>query len=136
MNIHYNQDYTKEKITGILSSILDCISEDRYIISRNENRQENNDFIAEYNLNSERQKQILLGITPEDFCHSLMNTNVGYEHEVLYVFVPQIRLFNFGGIEKLVDVYIKFNLIDYYGGKRTIIISFHKRNKPISYCFR
>ena len=45
-------------------------------------------------------------------------------------------LFTFDGIEEPVDIYIKFNLINSESGKRVIIISFHKRNKPIDYLFR
>lgn len=136
MNQHYNQNYTWEQIDEILAMIHDCIREGRFIISKNENRQENIDFINEYNLNGRRQKEILLKIKTEDFCHSLQNTKVGFEHEVLYVFCPQVTLFNFDDIEELVDIYTKFNLIDSESGKRVVVISFHKRNKPIDYLFR
>ncbi|WP_434655584.1 hypothetical protein [Thermoanaerobacterium thermosaccharolyticum] len=60
MNQHYNQNYTWEQIDEILAMIQDCVREGRFIISKNENRQENIDFINEYNLNSRRQKEILL----------------------------------------------------------------------------
>jgi hypothetical protein len=136
MNQHYNQNYTREQIDVILAMIQDCIRESRFIISKNENRQENIDFINEYNLNSGRQKEILLKINTEDFCHSLQNTKIGFEYEVLYVFCPQVMLFNFDGIEEPVDIYTKFNLIDSESGKRVVVISFHKRNKPIDYLFR
>ncbi|MEF9840923.1 MAG: hypothetical protein RR791_08250, partial [Lachnospiraceae bacterium] len=93
-------------------------------IALNENRQENIDFINEYNIRSNKQKSILLQLRTEDFCHTLQNTKIGYEYEVLCVFVPQIKLFNADGEEEMVDVYTKFN------------VSFHKRNKPIDYLFR
>ncbi|KRQ87076.1 hypothetical protein ABG79_00874 [Caloramator mitchellensis] len=112
MNQHYNQNYTREEINVILEMIQDCVREGRFIISKNENRQENIDFINEYNLNSIRQKEILLKIKTEDFCHSLHNTKIGFEHEVLYVFCPKNTLFNIDGIEEIVDIYTKFNLID------------------------
>ena len=136
MNHHYNQNYTRKQIDLILAMIQDCIREDRFNISKNENRQENKDFINEYNLNSKRQKEILLKIKTEDFCHSLKNTKKGFEHEILYVFCPQVMLFNIDGIEVLVDVYTKFNLIENVDGKRVVAVSFHKRNKPIDYLFR
>ena len=104
----------------------DCVRESRFIISKNENRQENIDFLNEYNLSSRRQKEILLKIQTEDFCHSLQNTKIGFEHEVLYVFCPQVMLFNFDGIEELVDIYTKFNLIDNDNKKLVLVISFHK----------
>ena len=77
MNPHYNQNYTKEQIVDVLETIKDCIRENRYVISKNDNRQENIDFINEYNLTSKKQKQVLLKIKPDDFCHTLQNTNEG-----------------------------------------------------------
>jgi hypothetical protein len=136
MSQYYGQNYSREQIAAILTTIQECVREGRFVISKNENRQKNVDFINEYNLSSKRQKKILLKIEPEDFCHSLQNTNIGFEHEVLYVFCPQVMLLNFDGIEELVDVYIKFNLIDINSGKRVVVISLHKRNKPIDYLFR
>lgn len=136
MNFYYNQNYTHEKIDAILAKIKSCVRQNRYTISLNENRQENIDFINEYNIRSDKQKSLLLQIETEDFCHSLMNTKIGYEHEILYVFVPQVRLFNADGREETIDVYTKFNMIDLPSGSRTVVISFHKRNKPIDYLFR
>ena len=135
MNQIYNQSYTKKQIIAVLSLIKDCIKKGHYVISLNESRQENRDFIAEFNLNSSKQRVLLLGIEPEDFCHSLQNTKKGYEHEVLYVFVPRVKLHNIDGLEKTVDVYTKFNLLEYNSGNRTIVISLHRRKKPISYLF-
>jgi len=136
MNQHYNQDYTKEQVITVLQTIQDCVRKNRFYISKNENRQENRDFITEYNLTNEKQKKILLQIVPEDFCHSLQNKKVGFEHEILYVFCPQIRLFNFEGQEEKVDIYMKFNIIESNEENRVVVISFHKRNKPIDYLFK
>ena len=108
----------------------------KYIIALNENRQENVDFINTYNIRSDKQKSILLQLRTEDFCHTLQNTKIGFEYEVLYVFVPQVPLFNADGVEETVDVYTKFNVIDMTNGSRTVVISFHKRNKPVDYLFR
>lgn len=136
MNPHYNQDYTREEIDIILDKIKSCVGNNKYTIALNENRQGNIDFINEYNIRSDKQKSILLQLKTEDFCHTLQNTKIGYEYEVLYVFVPQVKLFNADGVEETVDVYTKFNVIDMPNGSRTVVISFHKRNKPIDYLFR
>lgn len=136
MNPHYNQNYTKEEIDTVLDKIKSCVGNNKYTIALNENRQENIDFINEYNIRSNKQKSILLQLKTEDFCHTLQNTKLGYEYEVLYVFVPQVQLFNADGVEETVDVYTKFNIIDLPNGRRTVVISFHKRNKPIDYLFR
>ncbi len=136
MNPHYNQDYTREKIETVLFKIKQCVSSGRYTISLNENRQENVGFINEYNIRSDKQKSILMQIEVEDFCHSLQNTKIGYEYEVLYVFVPQVQLFNVDGEEETVDIYTKFNVIDFPSGSRAVVISFHKLNRKIDYLFR
>ena len=136
MNPHYNQNYTREQIDAILNKIKDCVVNNKYTIALNENRQENVDFINEYNIRSDKQKSILLQLRTEDFCHTLQNTKIGFEYEVLYVFVPQVQLFNADGEEETVDIYTKFNVIDMSNGSRTVVISFHKLNKPIDYLFR
>lgn len=136
LNPYYNQNYTRAEIDAILEKIKSCVESGRYTISQNENRQENIDFINEYNIRSEKQKSILMQIETEDFCHSLKNTKIGFEHEVLYVFVPQVQLFNADGEEETVDIYTKFNIIDLPSGSRAVVISFHKRNKPVRYLFR
>ncbi len=136
MNPYYNQSYTREQIEAILDKIKDCVVNNKYTIALNENRQENIDFINEYNIRSDKQKSILLRLRTEDFCHTLQNTKIGFEYEVLYVFVPQVQLFNADGEEETVDIYTKFNVIDMSNGSRTVVISFHKPNKPIDYLFR
>lgn len=136
MSQHYNRNYTKEEVAAILQRIQDCVRGGKYTIAKNENRQENLDLIREYNLTSEKQRRILLQIGTEDFCHSLQNTNIGYEYETLYVFCPQVTLFNLDNEEKLVDIYTKFNIIVMEAGSRVVVISFHERNKPIDYLFR
>ena len=57
MNQHYNQNYTREQIDVILTMIQDCVREGRFIISKNENRQENIDFINEYNQTAEGKRR-------------------------------------------------------------------------------
>lgn len=136
MSEHYNQNYTREQIAAILETIQKCVHQNHYTISKNANRKENIDFINNYNLSSAKQKDILLKIETDDFCHSLKNLNLGFEHEVLYVFCPQMVLYNFEGEEELVDIYTKFNIIEYDSNKRVVTISFHKRSKPLDYLFR
>lgn len=80
MNSHYNQNYTKEVIDVILEKIKNCVGNNKYTIALNENRQENIDFINEYNIRSNKQKSILLQLRTEDFCHTLQNTKIGYEY--------------------------------------------------------
>lgn len=136
MNPYYNQNYTREEIAAVLARIKSCVGKNKYVISQNENRQENIAFINEYNLRTNKQKSILMKIQTEDFCHTLQNTKTGYEYEVLYVFVPQIELINADDEKETVAVYTKFNVIDLPSGSMAVVVSFHKRNKPIDYLFR
>ena len=136
MSEHYNENYTREEIDFILEKIKDCVNDNRYKISLNLNRQENIQLINEYRLDNKKQKNILLSIEVKDFCHSLNNIKLGFEHEILYVFCPQRTLFNAFGEEDIVDIYTKFNIIEYGENKQAIAVSFHKRNKPINYLFK
>ena len=136
MSEHYNQNYTKEEVDAILQKIKDCINHNHYTISQNENRKENIKLINEYRLDTKKQKDILLSIAVTDFCHSLNNINPGFQHETLYVFCPQRTFFNVFGQEETVDIYTKFNIIEYGYNKRVIAVSFHKKNKPIEFLFR
>lgn len=61
-------------------------------------------FIRDYNLNNSKQKAIILSIATTDCCHSLKNTNIGYEYETLYVFCPQRTLFDAFGEEEFVNI--------------------------------
>ncbi|MBU3110995.1 hypothetical protein [Clostridium lacusfryxellense] len=136
MSEHYNQNYTKEECDVILQKIKSCVNHNKFTIEQNRNRCENIKFIQDYNLNNSKQKEILLSIETTDFCHSLKNTNIGYEYEVLYVFCPRRTVFDAFGEEEYVDIYIKFNIIEYVENNLIVTISFHKRNKPIDYVFR
>lgn len=98
MSEHYNRNYTREEIDKVLMKIQECIQNDNYTISLNDKRQENIDFINEYNIRSTKQKAMLLQIQTDDFCYTLNNKKVGYEHEILYVFAPKVDLFGSDGM--------------------------------------
>ena len=136
MNQHYNRRYSKEEIGAILQIIQTCVCDGKYTIARNQNRQENLELIREYNLTTKKLQRILLQIETKDFCHSLQNIKVGYEHETLYVFCPQVTLSNFDNEERLVDIYLKFNIVNIGTESRVIVISFHERKRSIDYLFR
>ena len=71
MSFNHNQNHTYEEIEKVLSLIHDCVEKNRYKIVINENRKENISFIEEYQLFPEEQRKILMGITVEDFCHTV-----------------------------------------------------------------
>lgn len=136
MNQNYNTNYTKNEINIILDKIKNCITNNNFTISFNEKRIDNINFINEYNINSIKQKNILLKTQTEDFCYSLPNIKPGYEYEVLYVFAPQVKLYNVDDIEKNVTIYTKYNIIEKSDGNRLVVISFHEIKKTIDYLFR
>ena len=136
MNPYYNRDYEWGEVDKILSKIKACIEKESYYVSLNEKRKENISFINTYNIRKNKQKSILMQIEVDDFCYSLRNKKNGYENEVLYVFVPQVSLFNSDDDEECVSIYTKFNILDQPSGNFVVVISFHKLNRPIDYLFR
>ena len=134
MDSHYNLNYTKESVSTILENIKDCVRNKRYIISLNEKRGENIDFIERHELDTEEIEMILLDIDVDDFCHSLKNKKRGRENETLYVFIPRVPLRE-DNVEREVNIYTKFNPVSGPDGSMVIVISFHEANKPFRYLF-
>ena len=132
MNESYITNLSYAEVSDILKTIQAYVAGDKFIISRNLNRKENNDFIRKYNLTVAKIKNIISKIETEDFCHGLQNTNVGFEYEILYVFCPQVEL-PYGAKIEIIDIYAKFNIIN---NERVIVISFHQRNYPVDYVFK
>ncbi|WP_231169716.1 hypothetical protein [Clostridium botulinum] len=129
-------DFTPDEIKEYLDNFRRIILEGKYIISKNENRKENIDFIEDYKIDSKKEKEILLGIQYDDFCYAVDNYKKEFSHEKLYIFCKKYKLDNWGSLE-LVDIYIKTNITQTRKGDYVIIvISFHKRNKPIKYLFK
>lgn len=125
-----------DDIKKYLSQFRKAILDGKYSISKNENRQENLDFIEDYKINSKKEKEILLGIQYDDFCYAVDNEKEEFAHEKLYIFCKRQELDCWGTLE-LVDIYIKVNMIKTRRGDDfTIIVSLHKRNKSINYLFK
>lgn len=136
MNPHKNLNYTERQIEKLLVTVKECVKKDRFSIPKHRKREENREFIIEYNLRTNKIKEILLSIDTKDFCYSVKNKKKGYEHEDLYIFAPQVQLFTISDEEEFVNMYIKLNILRDSEGEFIVFISFHKRNKPISYLFR
>lgn len=136
MREHYNTDYTRGEIDELLIKIKACVQENKYTIALNDNRQENIAFIREYNLDSAKQKKILLSIKTDDFCYSLRNRNAGYEYEILYVFAPIVTQYDSSGGEEELSMYVKFNIINTSKADFLVVISFHRLNEEIKYLFK
>lgn len=129
-------DFTPEQIKEYLGKLRKLVIEGKYTISQNHKRTENINFIEDYKINSDKEREILLSIEYDDFCYAVDNKNPKFAHEILYVFNKEYELDNWGKLES-VDIYIKTNLTQTRRDDDImIIVSFHKRNKPISYLFR
>lgn len=130
------KDYSEEQIKNLVEIIKECVRENRYIISLEENKLENMQFIEEYNINENKRINILYDIHYLDFCYGLQNMKDGVEQNDLYVFCIQKELYNIEDKKELVDIYMKFNLICSKDGEYRVLVSLHKRNKPITYLFK
>ncbi len=127
-------DLTPEQIKEYVGKLRNLVIEGKYSISQNNRRRENLNFIEDYKINSDKERKILMSIEYDDFCYAVDNQNSKFAHEVLYVFNKEYVLDNWGELESI-DIYIKTNMTQTRKGD-DIVISFHKRNKPISYLFR
>ncbi|MFL0168002.1 MULTISPECIES: hypothetical protein [Clostridium] len=130
------KDYSKEQIRNLVEIIKECVREDRYTISLEENKAENIQFIEEYNINEKKRISILCDIDYKDFCYGLQNVKNGVEQNDLYVFCLQKELYNVEDKREIVDIYLKFNVICNEVNSSRVLVSLHKRNKPITYLFR
>jgi hypothetical protein len=128
-------DFSEKEITKYLKKVKKHVNNNKYSISKNENRKKNIKFIEDYKINTKKEKDILLSIEHKDFCYAVDNKKEAFSHETLYIFCIQREL-DFWGSLKLVDIYIKINMTNTARGSFMYIVSFHKRKKPIKYLFR
>lgn len=129
-------DFTPQDISEYLRKFRKLIINGKYTVSKNKNRRENIEFIEDYKINTRKEKEILLDLQVDDFCYAVDNVNEGFEHEILYIFCKSQELDYWGTLEDI-DIYIKINMTETRRGDDfAIVISFHKRNKPIEYLFK
>ncbi|PGC13753.1 hypothetical protein COM08_26760 [Bacillus wiedmannii] len=129
-------NFTIGEVEQYIFEFKKLIKTNRFTISRNEKRKENIEFLEAYKINVSKVKEILLNIGVHDFCYAVDNKNPNFAYEKLYIFCPQYELDNWGQ-NKSIDIYVKKNLIENKDrNKYMIVVSFHKRNKPVTYLFR
>lgn len=100
MEEHYNQEYTQKEIDIILQKIKECAENNKYIILQNENRQENIQFIREYNLGDLSMKFFM------SFAHNALYL-MFLEKKKLLIFILSSILLN---MEKI-NVLLQFHFI-------------------------
>lgn len=128
-------NFRPEAIKGYLEDLRKDVQKNNYSIALNENRQENVNFIEDYKIDTNKEKDILLSLTYKDFCYAVDNRKEEYSYEILYVFCKQRELDYWGTLET-VDIYIKTNMTETSRSSYLFIVSFHKRNKPITFLFK
>lgn len=130
------REYSEEQIKSLIEIIKDCVRESRFTISLEDSKIENTQFIEEYNINEKKRMNILYNLDYKDFCYGLQNMRDGVEQNNLYVFCIQKKLYNLDNKQELVDIYLKFNIVYNNNSEYYILVSLHKRNKPITYLFK
>ena len=88
-----------------IQQIKDKVKQNKFEIV---NREKNELFIQQYNLNKSKIKQMLLSLNPEDIQYELKDKEyLKYGVENLIVLKKQYELINFYGKNKIENVYIK-----------------------------
>lgn len=123
----------RDEIEEVLKQFKACVIAGKYSIVR---REKNDDFISEYRLSSDRQKEIFMNLKVEDFVRREYNDNPSYPPDVLvYIFSPKEKLRSFG-VEKTVEIYIKFVFTGEDKTTRTVIISLHELESVVHRLFK
>ncbi|MFW5889749.1 MAG: hypothetical protein ACOCUD_05195 [Bacillota bacterium] len=124
-------DFDYQDILKYLKRVKIAFVQEKYNLAMN--RDKNKKFSENYNLNSKKIENIILNLEVEDFCYAVDNEKEEFSHEILYVFCSKKEL-NYFGEYKEVDIYIKFNLIE--SADYLYVISFHEREKSVSFLFK
>ena len=125
---------TKEEVKQILEKVKACVNNDKFRISLNPNRIENQSFINDYRLTTKQQKRMILELDIYDF--SKIDIDRKNKIQILYFFGREYELNHKDrGLEN-VETYIKFTLVERNNEEMILFISFHKANYPINYRFK
>lgn len=131
------QKYSEQEIEEVLGQIKELVSQNKFIISTGENRVKNDEFADEFNLDKEKRRQLMLKIEVRDFCDCVQSPNVYKNHDDYFIFGPYFLLTDVFGDERQVQVYAKFVLAtSKTTGLKTIVVSFHEAERPMSYYFK
>jgi len=98
-------NFTPDQIKEYFDKFRKCILEARYSISRNNNWQENIDFIEDYKINTKKEQEVLIGLQFDDFFYAVENDNPDFPDEVLYIFREQHELDSWGDIRDSWNLY-------------------------------
>jgi Zn-finger domain-containing protein len=118
-------------ISFILEEMRECVEYDNFVIKRTD---KNKEFISEYALTREMQRDMLLAIAVEDYFNSSESRN--FPEKYVHEFCPLYNLCTVDGKDELVSTYVKFELEnDVASGEQAVVISFHSAERPVHYPF-
>ena len=122
-----------EQIERYVEEVKTAVRFGRYRIERSNRRPANQELYKDYLIDKAGIREILLTLTPKDYCKVVRNEHKGFEQELLYVFGKETELFpRFGTEKEPVSLYIKINKLK---DQFVIIVSFHKQAHPLIYAF-
>ena len=122
--------YAKVDIENYLYEIKEKIKKKQYMISH---RGKNEQLKLTYLIDDNKQEEILKDLNVEDFSEAVRNSHPEHSDEILYIFGKYVSLIpRFGGNEKKVELYIKFNKLP----DNVIVISFHEAEYPLTRYFK
>lgn len=119
----------KKEIEEFLQEAKRLIEENHFNIS---NRDKNASFLEKYIIDESGRKEILLGLTADDFSKVEFNNNdtPNNEYQLIYFFGKTVCLIErFTGFEHDVGIYIKMRKKDL--PSLVIVISFHEQEFPV-----
>lgn len=131
--------YSKLEIEDLLREIKILIQSKSYKISTGDNREKNEEFIFEFNLDDEKICKLLMQIEFSDFCECLHPYDVLRNHEDYYLFAPEFTLKDLHGDVMQVIVYVKIIIKnDKKNNPLLVVVSFHKpdESKELNYQFK
>ena len=122
---------SREAVGKYLEDVRKSVHLGQYRISA---RQKNQALYDEYIFSESRCREIILGLTIEDFSKAVYNDHPDHPEEILYIFGKEVKLLpKYDGDEETVALYIKFNKLS---NMYVIVVSFHKQEYPLKYHFK
>lgn len=66
-------NFNREDIDEYIARLKEAINQGKYSISRNDNRKENDDFINDYRITTDKEIEIFNSLNSDDFCYAVNN---------------------------------------------------------------
>ena len=131
--------YSKLEIQDLLEEIKRLIQSESYMISMGENREKNEEFMIEFNLDDKKICELLMQIEYSDFCECLHPYDILRNHEDYYLFAPEFSLRDLFGCVSQVVAYVKIVIKnDKKNQPFLVVVSFHRsdESKALNYQFK